>query len=194
MSLIARAGSSPVIFPAVCSAMTRLISARAASGASAKPTCAMAAAAASSSWLVNPGSSGRPDCTHAIFGARNVTDPSAATSRTAAEVARSPPPAASGASCSAPASSAAVRPRAPHSAICSAVATLTGEKTVSVASSVSSRYRSAPNASSAAATADVVVRRDRFFAHHPPPAIVFFRRYPEPAHVWVWTKATSGTG
>ena len=38
LSLIARAGSSPVIFPAVCSAMTRLISARAASGASAKPT------------------------------------------------------------------------------------------------------------------------------------------------------------
>ena len=49
------------------------------------------------------------------------------------------------------ASSAAVWPRAPHSAIRSALATLAGEKTVSAASSVRIWYRSAPSAASAAA-------------------------------------------
>ena len=58
-----------------------------------------------------------------------------------------------GARCSARASSAAVWPRAPHSAIRSALATLDGEKIMLAASPASVRYKSAPKAASAAAAA-----------------------------------------
>ena len=146
-------GSNPVILPSVCSAITRLICVRASSGAPAKSASATAAAAASRSRAVKAGCNGRPACTQTVAGARNVTAPSAVTSLTSAASARSPSAAASGEPprCRAPASSAAVWPRAPHNAIRSAAATLTGENTVSAARSDRTRYRSVPNASSAIA-------------------------------------------
>ena len=71
---MAPGGSNPVILPSVCSAITRLIKARAASGAAAKSASA-SVAAASRSRAVNSARSGRPDWTHTVFGARNVADP-----------------------------------------------------------------------------------------------------------------------
>ena len=155
--LTAPDGSNPLILPAVCSAITRLIRVRAASGAAAKSASASVAAA----WLsraVNSARSGRPDCTHTVFGARNVADslpgppPRRADARRSALTAtsswRSAP-----SRCSARASSAAVLPRAPNRAIRSALATLVGEKTVSAASWASTWYMSTPNAATAAAAA-----------------------------------------
>ena len=63
-----------MILPSVCSAITRLIKVRAASGAAAKSASA-SVAAASRSRAVNSGHNGRPDWTHTVFGARNVADP-----------------------------------------------------------------------------------------------------------------------
>ena len=63
-----------MILPSVCSAITRLISVRAASGAAAKSASASVAAARLSR-AVNSARSGRPDWTHTVFGARNVADP-----------------------------------------------------------------------------------------------------------------------
>ncbi len=159
-------GSKPVIFPAVSSATAWLICALAAWGAPAKSVSATVAAAAPSR-AANPGASGRPACTHTAAGARNVTAPSAVTSPTSAASPRSPSAASSSCAASSPcaasypcaassicrarASSAAVWPRAPHSAIRSTLATLAGENTRSAACSVITRYMSTPNASSAAA-------------------------------------------
>ena len=61
--------------------------------------------------------------------------------------------------CSTVASSAAVWPLAPHSAIRNALATLAGERTRSSASAPSTPYRSTPSAASASATSRVRVRR-----------------------------------
>ena len=126
-----------MIFPAVCSAITRLISFRATSGARAKSAPANVAAA-SLSRAVNSGRTGRPDWTQTVSGARNVTDPDAA-SPMRADSERSPSTAASADPfrCRARASSAAVWPRAPHQASHSALATLTGEKTMSAPSCAS---------------------------------------------------------
>ena len=71
---MAPGGSNPLILPSVCSAITRLIKARAASGAAAKSASA-SVAAASCSRAVNSARSGRPDWTQTVFGARNVADP-----------------------------------------------------------------------------------------------------------------------
>src|SRR5690349_20327994 len=142
-------GSKPLILPSVWLAITRLIAVRVASGAARKS--AAANVTASCSRASNAALTGSPDWIHTVFGARNVADPPPGVS-----VSRSPAAAAScgwGSSsrCSTWASSAAVWPRAPHSAMRSALATLAGEKTVSVASSVRIWNRSAPSAASAAA-------------------------------------------
>ena len=156
--LTALRGSRPVILPSVCSAITRLISVRAASGAVAKSAVANMAAA-SFSRAVNSARSGRPDWTHTVFGARSVTDlgpsPRQADTRpsplatTSGPSSRPPRPS----RCRTRASSVAVRPRAPHRAISSALATLAGEKTVLAASWASNWYMSAANAAAAAAAA-----------------------------------------
>jgi hypothetical protein len=145
-------GSKPVILPSVWLAITRLISVRVASGAARKS--AAANVTASCSRASNAALTGSPDWIHTVFGARNVADPPPAPPDVS--VCRSPAAAAScgfGSSsrCSTRASSAAVCPRAPHSAMRSALATLAGEKTVSAASSVRIWNRSAPSAASAAA-------------------------------------------
>ena len=154
-----------MILPSVCSAITRLISVRAASGAAAKSASA-SVAAAWRSWAAYSARSGRPDWTHTVFGARNVADPGPGSrpglpSRQA-DTRRSPLTATScwrsdPSRCSARTSSAAVSPRAPHRAIRSALATLAGEKTVLAASSASTWYMSAPNAASAATAARAAV-------------------------------------
>ena len=162
-----------MILSSVCSAITRLIKARAASGAAAKSASA-SVVAASRSRAVNSGRNDRPDWTHTVFGARNVADPlpdplpgslpgspPGPPSRHA-DTRRSPLTATSSwrsdpSRCSAWVSSAAVSPRAPHRAIRSALATLAGEKTVSAARSASTWYMSTPNAASAAAAARALV-------------------------------------
>src|SRR5690349_15309202 len=116
-------GSKPLILPSVWLAITRLISVRAASGAARKS--AAAKVTASCSRASNAALTGSPDWIHTVFGARNVADP--------------------------PDVSVSRSPVAPHSAMRSARATLAGEKTVSVASSVRIWNRSAPSAASAAA-------------------------------------------
>ena len=162
-AVMAPAGSSPVILPSVCPAITRLISARAASGAAAKSASA-SAAAARFSCPVNSARSGSPDWTHTVFGARKTADPPSRP----ADTRLSPLAAASsgredGSTCRARASSAAVWPRAPHSAIRSALATLAGEKTVLAASLASTWYRSAPKVASASGGR----ARRRFVSHRP---------------------------
>ena len=73
--------SRSLIWPAVCSAMTWLISCLACSASrrkSASRTETVAArSAAAASAAVKPGSSGRPDCTHTVLGARSVRSPAA---------------------------------------------------------------------------------------------------------------------
>ncbi len=141
-----------MIRPSVCPAITSLIFVRDASGFPAKSASANVAAARLSA-AVNSARGGRPDWTQTVFGARNV----AAGEADAAGGARRSAPAATSSApgdpsrCRARASSSAVRPRAPHRAIRSALATLAGENTVSAASWASTWYRSEPNAASACA-------------------------------------------
>ena len=121
--------SRSLIFPAVCSATNWLISCLAWSAARRKSASRGVAAAEAASAAVKPGSSGRPDCTHMVLGARSVRSP-AASSRRIADTACRPGPASAGlARCSAAATWSAVSPRAPSRTMRSAVAMLSGENT-----------------------------------------------------------------
>src|SRR5690348_11447936 len=165
-------GSSPVILPSVCSAINRLISARAASGAAAKSASAsVTPGVPTRAWNRAPSRS--PDWIHTVAGARNIADPPPG----------SPPPGRAGISlrpvaatfcgsgyllrCSTRASSAAVWPLAPHSAIRNALATLAGEKTMSSASAPSTPYRSTPSAASASAASRARAGRRSAFGPSP---------------------------
>ena len=81
--------SRSLIFPAVCSAMNWLISCLARSAARRKSASRTVTAAEAASAAVKAGSSGRPDCTHMVLGARSVRSP-AARSRRIADPARRP--------------------------------------------------------------------------------------------------------
>ena len=89
---------------------------------------------------MNSGDSGKPARTHMVFGARSVTSGLSPEAFSTPVSRRSPSAAASGPlRCSAVAICAAVFPRAPHSAICSAAAMLAGENTVFCAPAPSDR-------------------------------------------------------
>ena len=127
-------GSRPVILPSVWSAITRLISARAVSGAAAKSASASVTAfvpnrawkhAAQPKPGLDPHGIRRPE--------RRGPAAGVAVSQPVVGISRSPLAATScgfeyPSRCSTRASSAAVWPLAPHSAIRSALATLAGEK------------------------------------------------------------------
>ena len=121
--------SRSLIFPAVCSAMNWLISCLARSAARRKSASRTVTAAEAASAAVKAGSSGSPDCTHMVLGARSVRSP-AARSRRIADPARRPGAASSGlARCRTAAIWSAVSPRAPSRTRRSAVAMLAGENT-----------------------------------------------------------------
>src|SRR5690349_12575232 len=184
-------GSSPVILPSVCSAITWLISARAASGAAAKSAAASVTPGVTTRARNRPPSRS-PDWIHTVAGARNVADPPPGSpSPGRAGVSLRPAAATSCGSgyvlrCSTRASSAAVWPLAPHSAIRNAPATLAGERTMSSAPAPSTPYRSTPNAASASAASRARGRRRAAFGPSPGAAgsSCTVRTYPPKVKPW----------